>query len=101
MVRNANVLVNQIDDLKEKQEVFGECITKLDDYKKKLIVKSYINDFKNEVVVPPKSEFDASKTNPDGTIKRNINEEVRNIFKDKYETSWQDLKVQEELRKKA
>jgi len=83
MVRNANVLVNHIDDLKEKQEVFGECITKLEDFDKKLIVKSYINDFKNELVIPPKSDYDSSKINPDGTIKTDYNA-VRNIFRDKY-----------------
>jgi len=95
MLRNANVLVNHIDDLKEKQEVFGECITKLHDFKEKLEVKSYINDFKNELVIPPKSDYDNSKINPDGTIKTDYNT-VRNIFKDKYGKSKKEINPNDE-----
>jgi len=33
MVDKANILVNKIDLLKEKQDVFGEWVTELDDFK--------------------------------------------------------------------
>jgi len=53
------VLCNKIEELKEKQDLFGEQITYLDDFEKKLIVKSYYLDQKGsnkQIIIPPRSE---------------------------------------------
>jgi len=54
-----NVLPMKIEELKEKQEVFGEVITKLEDYKERLIVKNY-----RDVIIP--SQLDNDRFDQDG-----------------------------------
>jgi len=44
MLKDSNYLGNKIEELGEKQDVFGEQITYLDDFKRKLEIRSYYID---------------------------------------------------------